>query len=203
MPAPFSSTPSLNDYLLECHLGILVNHCGWGEIRTHGPLAKATVFKTVPLDHSGTHPCIKILSYFAHIFNLEYTEYMKLLGIDYGSKRVGIAYSDEGEQFAMPLITLDNSKNLIQDIIDISIKNGIQEIVLGESKDYKGEANKILQKSLEFKEELEKKGFTVYLEPEFMTSANAERFQGKTDMIDASAAALILQSFLDKRRARG
>ena len=43
---------------------------------------------------------------------------------------------------------------------------------------------------------LEKEGFTVFLEPEFMTSANAERFQGKNEMLDASAAALILQSFL-------
>src|SRR3989344_8369371 len=84
---------------------------GWGEIRTHGPLARATVFKTVPLDHSGTHPCTKILSHFAHIFNLEYTVSMRFLGIDYGSKRIGIAHSDEGGQFAMPLITLNNSKN--------------------------------------------------------------------------------------------
>ena len=40
------------------HGSLLVHfvHCGWGEIRTHGPLARTTVFKTVPLDHSGTHP---------------------------------------------------------------------------------------------------------------------------------------------------
>ena len=30
--------------------------CGWGEIRTHGPLARTTVFKTVALNHSATHP---------------------------------------------------------------------------------------------------------------------------------------------------
>ena len=29
---------------------------GWGEIRTHGPVSRATVFKTVSLDHSDTHP---------------------------------------------------------------------------------------------------------------------------------------------------
>ena len=43
------------------------------------------------------------------------------------------------------------------------------------------------------------KGLIVFLEPEFMTSVAAERFQGKNDMHDASAAALILQSFLDKQ----
>ena len=183
---------------------LLVSTGGWGEIRTHGPLARATVFKTVPLDHSGTHPwCIKILSYFAVNFNIEYTVAMRILGIDYGSKRVGIACSDEGGEFALPVITLKNSKNLLKEVIDIAKENDTKVVVMGESKNYKGEANTILPESLNFKMDMEKEGFTVHLEPEFMTSANAERFQGKTDMLDASAAALILQSFLDKQRAKG
>jgi len=128
---------------------------------------------------------------------------MRILGIDYGSKRVGIACSDEAGQFAMPLITLNNSQKLIKEVADLAHKNQAQEIVMGESKNYKGEANTILPESLNFKMDLEKEGFVVHLEPEFMTSANAERFQGKNDMLDASAAALILQSFLDKQRAKG
>lgn len=127
---------------------------------------------------------------------------MRLLGIDYGSKRIGVALSDEGGQFAMPLTIINNSKNHLKEVIDISKKNNIKEIVMGESKNYKGEANTILPESLNFKMDLEKEGFIVHLEPEFMTSANAERFQGKNDMLDASAAALILQSFLDKRQAK-
>jgi putative Holliday junction resolvase len=125
---------------------------------------------------------------------------MRLLGIDYGSKRIGLALSDEGGQFAMPLIIINNSKNHLQEVIDIAKKNDIKEIVMGESKNYKGQANTILPESLNFKMDLEKAGYIVYLEPEFMTSANAERFQGKNDMLDASAAALILQSFLDRRQ---
>jgi RNase H-fold protein (predicted Holliday junction resolvase) len=39
----------------------------------------------------------------------------------------------------------------------------------------------------------------VVFEPEFLTSHQAEYFQGKHDLLDASAAALILQSYLDKR----
>ena len=125
--------------------------------------------------------------------------YMRLLGIDYGSKNIGIALSDEKGQFAIPLIVIRNSKNLSNEIIDIAKVNNIEEIVLGESKNYKGEANSILSESLKLKSDLEKQDFIVHLEPEFMTSINAERFQGKIDMLDASAAALILQSFLDKR----
>ena len=122
------------------------------------------------------------------------------MGIDYGSKRVGIALSDEGGKFAMPFIVLDNSEKMMREVVEIAKKNEIKEIVLGESKNYKGEANVILEESLKFKEELEKFGFLIHLEPEFMTSVAAERFQGKNDMLDASAAALILQSFLDKNK---
>jgi putative Holliday junction resolvase len=128
---------------------------------------------------------------------------MKIMGIDYGTKRVGVAFSDEGMQFAIPSEVIKNSKNLLSEIKEIADKNYIKEIVMGESKNYKGEANDILAESLEFKKSLENLGLKVYLEPEFMTSINAERFQGKTDMLDASAAALILQSFLDKKQSKG
>lgn len=127
---------------------------------------------------------------------------MKLLGIDYGSKRVGIAFSDEKGEFAIPFSVLNFSKNILNEVIDLAKEKEIKEIVMGESKNYKGEANAILKDSLNFKSELEKQGYIVHLEPEFMTSANAERFQGKNDLIDASAAALILQSFLDKRNVK-
>jgi putative Holliday junction resolvase len=128
---------------------------------------------------------------------------MRLLGIDFGSKRIGIALSDPGRQFAMPLKVITSTKDTLTDILNIAKDNEIKEIVIGESKNYKGEANTILADTLKLKTELEKEGYVVYLEPEFMTSANAERFQGKNDLLDASAAALILQSFLDKERVKG
>ncbi len=127
---------------------------------------------------------------------------MRLLGIDYGTKRVGIATSDENGQFAMPLIVIKAGKNLISEVVEIAKKNLIKKIVLGESKNYKGEANTILPESLNFKMDLEKQGFIVHLEPEFMTSTHAEKFQGKNNLTDASAAALILQSFLDKKQSK-
>ncbi len=124
----------------------------------------------------------------------------RILGIDYGSKRVGVAVSDEANIFGLPLKVIANQPDLLEQIVQIATDSAVKEIVLGESKNYKGEANVILADSLEFKKKLEEKGFAVHLEPEFMTSVNAERFQGKNEMHDASAAALILQSFLDKRK---
>jgi len=127
---------------------------------------------------------------------------MKFLGIDYGSKRIGVAASDEGAGFAMPLCVLEQSDHLVADVIDIAKGQGTKEIVMGESKNFKGEPNTIYPESMKFKKELEAAGYIVHLEPEFMTSMNAERVNkelgGKSEFIDASAAALILQSFLDK-----
>lgn len=127
---------------------------------------------------------------------------MRILGIDYGSKRVGLAISDEGAQFAIPLSVINNSKNLLDEVVKIAHEKNVKEIILGESKNFQGEANVILAESLRFKTSLEKKDFIVHMEPEFMTSQHAERFQGKNEMLDASAAALILQSFLDKKHVK-
>jgi putative Holliday junction resolvase len=125
---------------------------------------------------------------------------MRYLGIDYGSKRVGIALSDEAGQFAIPFIVLKTLENLLEEIVDIAKENNINNIIIGESKNYKGEPNSIMSASLNLKKDLESKGFTAHMEPEFMTSAHAEKLQGKHDMLDASAAALILQSYLDKKK---
>ena len=127
--------------------------------------------------------------------------FMRLLGIDFGSKRIGLALSDEARQFAMPLSVVQNTADYFAEIEKIATDNEVKEIVMGESRNYKGEPNEILMESMEFKDKLESKGFTVYLELEFMTSMQAERFQGKTDLTDASAAALILQSYLDRSKA--
>lgn len=123
----------------------------------------------------------------------------KIMGIDYGSKRVGVAISDEGLKFAIPLSVIENDEDLLTKVQKIAVDSEVMQIVMGESKDYKGLPNPILLDSLEFKNKLESLGFVVYLEPEFMTSVQAERLQGKNDLSDASAAALILQSYLDKK----
>lgn len=122
---------------------------------------------------------------------------MRYLGIDYGSKRVGIAISDPDGQIAFPLTVLDNSKNLLNDIKEICRKNEIEEIVIGDSKDYKGHDNVIMKEIRTFIKELEKIPMKVNLHPEFLTSSEAEKIQGKNKMLDASAAAIILRSYLE------
>ena len=132
---------------------------------------------------------------------------MRILGIDYGTKRIGIALSDPEEQFALPHKVIKNAAydiSSIEDLADeielVANTSGVQTIVMGESRDYKGEPNAIFPAILDIKKKLESKGFKVEFELEFMTSQQAERLQGKNDLSDASAAALILQSYLDKKK---
>lgn len=126
----------------------------------------------------------------------------KLLGIDFGRKRVGIALSDEGRKIAFPKAVYLNDKKLLKRIENFCAENSVGGIVLGESKNYKGEDNPVMEDILKFKTELETKtSLPVFLEPEFMSSSEAEKMRAEGDnkeMLDASAAAIILQSYLNK-----
>lgn len=125
---------------------------------------------------------------------------MKYLGIDYGSKRVGVAISDESLIFSFPLTVLDTSDNLLDEIKKICDENKIEVIVVGESRDFSFNENDIMKEVHPFISKLKETiGLPVYLHPEFMTSQEAERLQGKNEMTDASAAALILKSYLDTK----
>ena len=126
---------------------------------------------------------------------------MKLLGIDYGSKKIGVAITNAEGTMAFPRYVLQNDENLLIKIEKVLEKEDVEEIVLGKSLDYKGEPNSIMEKIEEFKKDLEKKfKLKVHYEEEFLTSAEAQRLQGRNKMIDASAAALILKSYLEKKK---
>ncbi len=128
---------------------------------------------------------------------------MKFLGVDYGDKRVGLATSDDEGKLAFPYLVIKNSENLAEEVLAIVEKEKVSEIVVGESLDFTGQPNAVMKNIEEFvsklKEKLKEKEIPIHYEPEFMTSVQAERFTGKNEMHDASAAALILQSFLDRR----
>ena len=123
----------------------------------------------------------------------------KMLGIDYGEKRVGIAISDEEMKMAFPRYVLQNDDRLLEKISKICADENIKEIVVGRSFNYKNQPNSIMSKIEDFVEGLKKeKGMKVNYEDEFLTSAEAKRIQGHTESIDASAAAIILRSFIEK-----
>lgn len=127
---------------------------------------------------------------------------MRYLGIDFGSKRVGVAISDETNTLAFPYVVIQNNEKLIEELGQIIVKEKITNIIIGESLDYTGAPNKIMKSIKDFVAILEQKTkLTISFEPEFLTSLQAEHLQGKNEMHDASAATIILQSFLDKSKS--
>lgn len=126
---------------------------------------------------------------------------MRFLGIDYGTKRVGLALSDEDGQLAFPKSVLSNTKDLALDIKKICVEENISGVVIGESRDLDGTPNPLMKDIEIFMEQLKKEvSVPLYLEPEFFTSHQAQKIQGKNKMLDASAATIILQSYLDRKQ---
>lgn len=140
----------------------------------------------------------------------------KYLGIDYGTKRIGVATSDENGVLAFPKEIILNNKDVFEKIGNIIKKEKISEVVIGESTNFSGQLN-ILSKKIEvFVSELKKRfGLPIRKQKEFLTSVEARRSEEskkdinktqahsktkktKSGRVDAGAAALILQRYLDK-----
>ncbi|MFA6158546.1 MAG: RuvX/YqgF family protein [Candidatus Paceibacterota bacterium] len=125
---------------------------------------------------------------------------MRLLAIDYGEKRLGIALSDDKGMMAFPHSVLPRSRDFVEKIADIARQNAVDIIVMGDSKNYAGERNPIMKGALECADALKVRGFRVELELELLSSHQASHFQGKTAMTDAAAASIILQSYIDRMK---
>lgn len=126
---------------------------------------------------------------------------MRLLGIDYGEKKIGVAISDETGKFAFPHGVIDNvsANGVLKALKIICDKNNIVKIVIGQSLTYKMQPNPIMKRIEKFKSFMEERlNIPVEYENEILTTKQAERAAGKSGKSHASAAALILQSHLDK-----
>ena len=124
---------------------------------------------------------------------------MRCLGIDYGTKRVGVAISDETNSLAFPVETLSNDKDLVQKVVALIREHTISHLVVGESKDLSGKENVVMKDIKIFVEEIKKESnCEVIFEPEFWSTVEATRYQKEGRLTDASAAAVILQNYLDR-----
>ena len=122
---------------------------------------------------------------------------MRLMAIDYGKKRVGIASTDETGDFALPRAVWPNDEALVDKILKLRVEEQIEKIIIGESRNLDGSPNPIQKDIDNLKSELAKHGVEIVSHPEVFTTLEARRLQGQTEMTDASAAALILKSFID------
>lgn len=123
---------------------------------------------------------------------------MKYLGIDYGTKRIGVALSDEEGSFAFPK-TIIPTEDAIGAIQDICVQEEVGGIVIGEPIATNNERNIIAGEVDSFcKKVATATKIPIHREQEGFSSVEAYRYQQTRGPADDSAAAIILQRFLDK-----
>ena len=133
----------------------------------------------------------------------------RYLGIDNGEKRVGLALSDPLKIIATPFRTLlvHNTNQVIRELDKIIDEQDVDLIVVGNPLGMKGQQTVQTKRVMEFTDKLRDIGYKVMLEDERLSSVSAKRVmieqEIKTgynkELIDQTAAAIILQQFLDKQ----
>ena len=132
----------------------------------------------------------------------------RALGIDFGTKRVGLALSDRSNIIASPYRNLNyvSEKDLITQLETIISKNDIEILVLGLPINMKAEDTAQTMKVRNFKEILSTLRIPIVYEDERLSSVsainslmlqNVKTGHNKPE-IDKTAAAIILQQYLDK-----
>jgi putative Holliday junction resolvase len=127
---------------------------------------------------------------------------MKYIGIDYGTKKIGIALSDDQGEFAFPK-EIVAAPDALARIAQLCEQEAFDGIVMGESLATNEAKNALADAAKRFADALAAKtGLPIHFEREGFSSAEAHRFQTTAGDRDDSAAAIILQRFLDKHIKR-
>ncbi len=140
----------------------------------------------------------------------------RLLAVDYGRKRIGLALSDELGLTAQPLATLVrvNRQNDLRQLREACRTHGVTHIIVGHPLHMTGEAGEMANEAARFAARLEKEiGIGVELVDERLTSWEAEQTLAETKSsarrrrkpLDDVAAAVLLRDYLERTRelARG
>lgn len=138
---------------------------------------------------------------------------MRIMGLDFGSRTVGVAISDSLLLTAqgVEIIRRKEENKLRQTLARIEeliVENEVEEIVLGLPKNMNDTEGARVELTKEFKEKLERRiGLPVYFWDERLTTVAADkammeagiRRENRKDYVDMIAATLILQGYLDRR----
>ncbi len=136
---------------------------------------------------------------------------MRIMGLDYGSKTVGVAISDQLLLTAQgkEIIRRERQNKLRQTLARIEtliVENNIEKVVLGCPKNMDGSEGERVEKTREFQEMLERRtGLEVVLWDERLTTVAADRYmmeagirrENRKQYVDEIAAVFILQGYLD------
>ena len=139
----------------------------------------------------------------------------RLLGLDYGTVRVGVALSDPEGRLATPLVTLDARAGLVESLKEIVRREEVRRVVLGRPLRSRGEPGSLDGAILHFAEVLRGLGLEVVFWDEGGSSLRAAdllhqasgrrgplppsraRRERREGGLDRAAAALLLQEYLD------
>ena len=137
---------------------------------------------------------------------------MRYMGLDLGSKTLGIAISDTTKTIANVLTTLrfknEDYKSLLKPLSDIIKENSISKIILGYPKNMDNYIRERAKITLKFKKLLESEfKIEVIMEDERLTSVISNNILLEADLsrkkrkqkVDGLAAEVILQSYLDRK----
>lgn len=139
---------------------------------------------------------------------------MKIMGVDFGDARTGIAVCDEGERLASPVCVIHekSTEGTLRRAAAEAARLGVERIVVGYPKNMNGTAGPRAEKSRRFALALgERAGIDTRLWDERCTTLAASVYMNATDTrgkkrketIDAAAATIILQDYLDYRHHTG
>ena len=133
----------------------------------------------------------------------------RVLGIDYGDSRIGLAMSDPLKIIASPFNTIRNEGNekCLQVFQSLIKEKDVEAIVVGLPMGLKGQETAQTKKVREFADLLYVLKLPIHLEDERLSSVSAEKSMIQQNiktghnkgLIDQRAAAIILQQFLDKQ----
>jgi putative holliday junction resolvase len=137
----------------------------------------------------------------------------RILALDYGRKRFGLAISDELQLTAQPLMVLKrtNRREDLRRLRDICRKEGVARILVGHPLHITGEAGEMAQEAARFAARLRKVlGIEVDLVDERLTTWEAAQMvaetgsaaQRKASSLDDVAAAVFLREYLERHRGR-
>lgn len=125
---------------------------------------------------------------------------MRILGIDFGTKRIGLAVSDESHTLAREL-DIVSPKAFWQQLDELVAQQGIERIVIGLPLNMSGSATQKTEQVQAFSDQLQER---VQVPIEFMderlSSVMASHLPGGQQNVDSLAAQIILQNYLDKNK---
>ena len=133
----------------------------------------------------------------------------RVVGIDFGLKRIGVAVSDERRTVALPLGTAEGGKNGVKNVIALLADRKVVAVVVGLPITLKGERGVMVKLVEEFGTALGQALDTpvIYVD-ERLSSAAADRSlmeislnrKARSERIDMATATMMLQSFLDQHK---